>query len=83
MKLTILTILLSFTYITITKARPVSYPGGLTLMLMNSSMKNSLHTHYSPTANTSLGYKIEYWRGDEFTLNMIQMNNLIKRWNKP
>ena len=33
--------------------------------------------------NTSLGYKIEYWRGDEFTLNMIQMNNLIKRWNKP
>ena len=83
MKLTILTILFSFTYITITKARPVSYPGGLTLMLMNSSMKNSLHTHYSPAANTSLGYKIEYWRGDEFTLNMIQMNNLIKRWNKP
>ena len=32
------------------KSRPVSYPGGLTLMLMNNSMKNSLHTHYSPTA---------------------------------
>ena len=28
------------------KSRPVSYPGGLTLMLMNNSMKNSLHAHY-------------------------------------
>ena len=55
MKLTILTILFSFTYITITKARPVSYPGGLTLMLMNSSMKNSLHTHYSPTSKHIFG----------------------------
>ena len=83
MKITIFTILFTFFCFNITKARPVSYPGGLTLMLMNSGMKNSLHTHYSSTAKTSLGYKIEYWRGDEFTLNMIQMNNLIKRWNKP
>ena len=83
MKITVFTILFTFVCFNITKARPVSYPGGLTLMLMNSAMKNSLHTHYSPTAKTSLGYKIEYWRGNEFTLNMIQMNNLIKRWNKP
>ena len=83
MKITLFTILFTFVCFNITKARPVSYPGGLTLMLMNSGMKNSLHTHYSPTAKTSLGYKIEYWRNDEFTLNMIQMNNLIKRWNKP
>ena len=65
------------------KSRPVSYPGGLTLMLMNNSMKNSLHAHYSPTAKASLGYKFEYWRKNQFSLNLIQMNNLIKRWNKP
>jgi len=63
-------------------SRPVSYPGGLTLMLMNNSMKNSLHAHYSPTAKTSLGYKFEYWRKNQFSLNLIQINNLIKRWNK-
>ena len=40
------------------KSRPVSYPGGFTLMLMNNSMKNSLHVHYSPTAKASLGYKL-------------------------
>ena len=47
MKITVFTILFTFVCFNITKARPVSYPGGLTLMLMNSGMKNSLHTHYS------------------------------------
>jgi hypothetical protein len=63
-------------------ARPVSYPGGVTLMLMNDGDKNTAHLHYSPTAKTSLGYKFEYWREKDFTLNAIQMNNLLKRWNK-
>jgi len=65
------------------RSRPVSYPGGITLMLMNNSMKNSMHAHYSFTAQTSLGYKFEYWRKNQFSLNLVQMNNLIKRWNKP
>lgn len=65
------------------EARPVSYPGGLTLMLMNDTDKNSVHAHYSPTSHISLGYKFEYWRENQFTFNGIQMNNLIKRWNKP
>jgi len=63
-------------------ARPVSYPGGWTLMLMNDGDKNAAHVHYSPTAFTSLGYKFEYWRDKEMTLNALQMNNLLKRWNK-
>ena len=42
-----------------------------------------MHTHYSFTAQTSLGYKFEYWRKNQFSLNLVQMNNLIKRWNKP
>jgi hypothetical protein len=63
-------------------ARPVSYPGGITGMTMNDGDKNSAHLHYSPTAKTSLGYKFEYWRDVEYTINAVQMNNLLKRWNK-
>lgn len=63
------------------QARPVSYPGGWTLMLMNDGDKNTAHLHYSLTAKTSVGYKFEYWRDNEFTINTIQMNNLLKRWN--
>ena len=65
------------------QARPVSYPGGWTAMLMNDAFKNSAHIHYSPTAKTSIGYKFEYWRDSESTINALQMNNLIKRWNAP
>lgn len=63
-------------------ARPVSYPGGWTLMTMNDGDKNTLHLHYSPNAKMSLGYKFEYWRDKEMTFNGVQMNNLLKRWNK-
>ncbi len=62
-------------------ARPVSYPDGWTLMVMNDGNKNAVHLHYSPTAYTSLGYRLEYGRDKEFTLHAIQMNNLLKRWN--
>ena len=51
-------------------------------MTMNDGDKNSAHIHYSPTAKTSVGYKFEYWRDKEFTLNAVQMNNLLKRWNQ-
>lgn len=65
------------------QARPVSYPGGVTGMLMNNGDANSVHIHYSPTAYTSLGYKGEYWRDGEYTIQALQMNNLLKRWNNP
>lgn len=68
--------------VTYAQARPISYPGGWTVMSMNDGDKNTLHIHYSPTIKTSLGYKIEHWRDREFTLNAIQVNKLIKRWNK-
>lgn len=64
-------------------ARPVSYPGGITAMTMNNGDMNSLHLHYSPTAKYSLGYKFEHWRDGEYTINAVQMNNLLKRWNMP
>lgn len=65
----------------IVQARPVSYPGGWTGMMMNDGDKNSVHIHYSPTAKRSLGYRFEYWRDKKVTLNTVQMNNLLKRWN--
>jgi hypothetical protein len=65
------------------QARPVSYPGGWTLMAMNNSDVNSLHVHYSPTARYSLGYKFEHWRDRDFDLHAVQFNSLLKRWNKP
>ncbi|MEM9102264.1 MAG: hypothetical protein AAGB12_08065 [Pseudomonadota bacterium] len=64
-------------------ARPVSYPGGITLMQMNDFDTSSIHMHYSPTANYSLGYKGEYWRNDDWHFQGVQINYLIKRWNKP
>lgn len=63
-------------------ARPVSYPGGVTLMLMNDGQRHSAHVHYSPTARISLGYRFEDWRDRDFTLHAFQINNLLKRWNK-
>lgn len=64
-------------------ARPISYPEGWTLMLMNDGDKNTAHIHYSPTIETSVGYKFENWRDKEMVLNAVQVNNLLKRWNNP
>lgn len=65
------------------QARPVSYPGGWTLMLMNDKDENSSHIHYSPTAKYSIGWRHEYMRGPKAHVDTLQVNNLIKRWNKP
>ena len=64
-------------------ARPVSYPSGITLMQMNDTDTNSIHIHYSPTARYSIGYRGEYWRDEKWQFHGLQLNNLLKRWNKP
>ena len=64
------------------QSRPVSYPTGWTVMTMNDGDRFSTHIHYSPTVFYSVGYKAEYWREDEFQVHALQINNLIKRWNK-
>ncbi|MCG8324681.1 MAG: hypothetical protein MI673_04125 [Thiotrichales bacterium] len=65
-----------------TQSRPVSYPGGWTFMTMNDGDRYSAHIHYSPTAFHSLGYKAEFWRDEKYQIHAVQLNNLIKRWNK-
>lgn len=64
-------------------ARPVSYPGGWTFITENDGDANAALVHYSPTAKTALGYRIEYRRDSDFTIHALQMNNLLKRWNNP
>lgn len=64
-------------------ARPVSYPGGWTVMQMNDMASHSLHIHYSPTARYSVGYLAEYWRGEDWQFHGVQVNTLLKRWNNP
>jgi len=66
----------------VVQARPVSYPGGWTFMTMNKADERSVHVHYSPTAWMSIGYRGEYYQGDDFQLHAVQVNNLLKRWNK-
>lgn len=80
-----LLILLAFicTPITAVQARPVSYPGGWTLMLMNDKDTNSSHIHYSPTAKYSIGWRHDYLRESKAHMDTLQLNNLLKRWNKP
>lgn len=64
-------------------ARPVSYPGGVTVMTMNDGEVHGFMAHYTPAPTYSLGYGLEYWRGGEFTLNTLMLNVLLKRWNEP
>ena len=62
-------------------ARPVSYPGGWTLMSMNDVDANSVHVHYSPTAKYSVGWRHEYLRDTSTNVDSAQVNYLLKRWN--
>ena len=64
------------------EARPVSYPEGTTVMLRNTGDHNSLHVHYSPTKNYSVGYRAEYWRSLKFQIHSAQVNHLVRRWNQ-
>jgi len=77
----LITVLALFVIIDHAQARPVSYPGGWTLMLSNSWDSNSAHVHYSPSARMSIGARSAYHRKDDFYYSGVQMNNLIKRWN--
>ena len=63
------------------QARPISYPSGWTLMVMNDKDSNSSHIHYSPSAKHSIGWRHEYMRNAGAHVDTIQLNNLLKRWN--
>lgn len=68
---------------TAAQARPVSYPGGWTVMLHNDGEMNVSHLHYSPSARYSIGWRHEYMRGPDAHMDAAQLNWLIRRWNNP
>lgn len=51
-------------------------------MMSNNGDYNSVHVHYTPTIDYSIGFRSEYRRENEVFLNAIQLNTLVKRWNK-
>lgn len=52
-------------------------------MTMNDKDSNSSHIHYSPSAKYSVGWRHDYMRGSKANIDTLQLNNLLKRWNKP
>ena len=72
---------ISVIWFTPSDARPISYPDGWSAMTMNDGDTNSINLQYSPTATYSIGYTGEYARADDTQLHVLQINNLIKRWN--
>ncbi len=63
-------------------ARPVSYPGGWTVMSYNDVDSNATHIHYSPSARHSIGWRHEYFRDSSVHVDSAQLNYLVKRWNE-
>ena len=65
------------------EARPVSYPGGWTVMQQNNGDFSAIHAHWSPTARDSIGlYSERNWQTD-WHFTGVQYNRLVKRWNTP
>lgn len=64
------------------EARPVSYPGGWTIMQMNSGDASSVHVHYSPTFQDSIGVYSERNWAEDWHFTGLQYNRLVKRWNE-
>lgn len=63
------------------QARPISYPGGWTVMQRNTGDASSAHAHYSPTFKDSIGiYAERNWTEDKDYVG-VQYNRLLKRWN--
>lgn len=81
MKNYILLLLLACFMPALSFARPVSYPGGWTIMQKNHEDESSLHTHYSPTKDYSIGYFGEYWSDEDVQMHSVKLNYLAKRWN--
>jgi hypothetical protein len=63
-------------------ARPVSYPGGWTVLQNNDAMANSLWVHVSPDARHSVGYYGEYDRAEKTTAHTVRATRLVRRWNE-
>ncbi len=62
-------------------ARPVSWPGGWMVMLMNDTASNSAQINYTVTPKYALGVQHEYFREEKFNMDAATFDVLLKRWN--
>lgn len=62
-------------------ARPVSYPDGWMLMLMNDIDSNAVQLNYTVTPKYALGFQHEYFRYEKFNIDAVTIDVLLKRWN--
>jgi hypothetical protein len=81
MKIFAISIACLFLFATPVHARPVSYPGGWTLILTNDVNQNSALAHYTLDTQHSLGLRVRHDREGDFTFTGAQINRLVKRWN--
>lgn len=65
------------------EARPVSHPGGTTVLTELNPMLASAHVHYSPNRHWSFGPRILYNREQQATYAGMQATWLARRWNMP
>lgn len=67
----------------VAQARPITYPGGWSVMTMNDPSVNNVEAFYTPAAGYSLGWRHDYWRDSEVNMDALQLNLLLRRWNNP
>lgn len=63
-------------------ARPISYPGGVTVMQMNNADENMLHANYTFSPKASAGIFSMYDRQDKYLANSGILNNRLYRLNE-
>ena len=63
------------------EARPISYNGGHTVMVLSDNIKNSMYYHYSPTYKYSIG--LEFLEDKLFDKNysFLRLTYLLNRKN--
>ena len=63
-------------------ARPVAYPGGVSVMQHNDYITNNIHLNYTLTGKDTIGVMSEYQRQEKFLLNTVQYTRVLQRWNQ-
>lgn len=64
-------------------AKPVTWPDGYQIMMMNDQDSNAVHLMYTVTPHLSLQNRTEYMRATDTLTAGLQANYLIHRWNLP
>jgi hypothetical protein len=62
-------------------SRPVSYPGGYTLMIKSDNAQNSAYLHYSPTYKYAIGVEAKKDKRIDDQYSLLRFTYLVNRKN--